>query len=90
MALEAAGLTAAIEAAFGKEWALVKTIPLPGAGREDRRLLFAAVARGILEYLNAHENETVTTVTLEETGSSTGTTKVYSVREIDLNIAVDS
>ena len=45
-----------IEAAMQDEWQTVKGKPLPAPlGREDRRILFVAIARGVLKYLHDHQ-----------------------------------
>ena len=45
----------AIEDAMKDEWQRVKDEPLPAPlGEEDRRILFVAIARGVLNYLHAH------------------------------------
>jgi hypothetical protein len=49
------GMAAAIEQAFGDELAARKGTQLPDASAEERRMLFAAIARGVLGYL--HDNE---------------------------------
>ena len=85
MSLDAVSLTEAIVSAFEKEWAAAKGSPLPAVGKEDRRLMFAAVARGILEYLEAHQNEFFNTITFEEPPGQTVTRKVT---EVDLNISI--
>jgi hypothetical protein len=41
----------AIEEAFQDEWAAVKDIPLGETGEEDRKILFTAIARGVVNYL---------------------------------------
>jgi hypothetical protein len=84
MALEAARMTEAIEAAFKKEWQMVKGTPLPEAGLEDRRLLFAAIARGILEYLKDHENEILNSFTVKDPSD---TQILYTVEKVDLNVS---
>ena len=38
----------------------IKGMQLPVQGREDRRLLFVAIARGILKYFKDHEEAVVT------------------------------
>jgi len=48
-------LVEAMENALKMEWLAVKREPLPDAGQEDRRLLFAAIAQGLLDYLKDHE-----------------------------------
>ena len=52
-----------IEDAMKDEWADVKNYPLPAPlGEEDRRILFVAIARGVLRYLWNHRDEISTTV----------------------------
>lgn len=83
MALTVSGLTGAIETAFAAEWQSVRNAALPGAGGEDRRLLFAAIARGVLGYLKTHERELISRLEfedLEEVGRS------RRIRSVDLNI----
>jgi len=53
----------AIEQAMQDEWQEVKGVELPSQGEVDRRLLFVAVARGVLRYLKTHENEVLTSIT---------------------------
>ena len=50
----------AIEQAFQSEWSAAKATALPLAGEVDRKILFAAVAQGVLNYLEAHKLELVT------------------------------
>ena len=42
----------AIENAMKQEYKAVKNEDLPTMGQEDRRLLFAAIAQGVVRYLN--------------------------------------
>jgi hypothetical protein len=54
-------LTGAIDAAFESEWSVARPGDALGStGRDDRRVLFAAVARGVLAYLRDHKDETWT------------------------------
>lgn len=76
-------LTDAMQEAFKKEWLAVKKTPMPGAGGEDRRLLFAAVARGLLEYVEAHQNEVLTTITFQDAGQPV----THTVIDADINIS---
>lgn len=48
-------LAAAIENAFAGEVMAAKGQPLPDMGKEDRRILFNAIAQGMLDYLRARE-----------------------------------
>jgi hypothetical protein len=49
------GMAAAIEQAFADELSARKGTQLPDASAEERRMLFAAIARGVLGYLNDNE-----------------------------------
>jgi hypothetical protein len=49
-------LTEAMEQAFASEWFAVKNEELPGGGEQERKILFAAVAQGLLNYLEANIN----------------------------------
>ncbi len=46
----------AIEDALKTEWAQVKGEALPSTGEEDRRLLFVAIAQGVLRYLSDYDH----------------------------------
>jgi hypothetical protein len=51
-----------MEEAMKKEWQAVKGYPLPtGLGEADRRILFAAVAQGVLRYLEDNLSSLATT-----------------------------
>lgn len=56
-------MTAFIEQAMREEWQAARGEPLPedGPGARDRRILFAAVAKGVLRYLYEHRDDLVTT-----------------------------
>ncbi len=56
----AGSMAEAIEQAFQAEWTAARTTALPQAGAVDRKILFAAVAQGVLNYLEAHKTELVT------------------------------
>ena len=86
MALDPKSLTDAIDTAFGIEWKKVKTNPLPDAGKDDRRLMFAAVARGVLQYLSDHQGEFISSVTLAPSGTTT--TTGYDASATQLNITM--
>lgn len=53
-------MTAYIEAAMQEEWQAARGEALPRVGAEDRRILFAAVAKGVLRYLHAHRDDLIT------------------------------
>lgn len=62
-------MAAAIDAAMREEWQAAYGTPLPGgAGELDRRILFAAVAKGVLRYLHAHRDDLVTNVVHDTSG----------------------
>ncbi len=44
-------MAAAMESAFQTYWRSVKDTPLPDAGLEDRKILFIAIARGVVQHL---------------------------------------
>lgn len=56
----AGSMAEAIEQAFQSEWTATKTTALPQTGAADRKILFAAVAQGVLNYLEDHKAELVT------------------------------
>jgi hypothetical protein len=65
----AASMAAYMEAAMQKEWQAVKGYELPaGVGVDDRRILFAAVAQGVLRYLEDNLIRLETT-TVSSTGN---------------------
>ncbi|MBN1439683.1 MAG: hypothetical protein JW929_09760 [Anaerolineales bacterium] len=74
-------LAEAMEQAMDKEWQAVKGTALPSAGADDRKLLWAAIANGILNYLKAHEDEIVKTVTLDSSAADTVTALELNIPE---------
>lgn len=70
----------AIEIALQQEWQAVKHEALPTEGQVDRRLLFVAIARGVLQYLKTHEDEFLSTITLED-----GVVSTSRVTNLELN-----
>jgi hypothetical protein len=85
MALRPDALTDAIDAAFQAEWVRQNSSPLPAAGSQDRRLLFAAVARGLLTYLDAHEGDLLKSIDMRVSG---GDERTYTVTKTDLDISL--
>jgi hypothetical protein len=83
MALDVTELTEAIVDAMGTEWQNAKGTPLPAAGLEDRRILFAAVARGLLTYLEVKQERALKKLDLEDSG---GDVRSYTVRATDFDI----
>ena len=82
--LKAEGMAQAMETSLGEEWSVQKgvDVPMPGGGVEDRKLLFTAIARGVLKYLEDNQNEFINSITFQ-VGSVTFTRNVTGV---DLNI----
>ena len=58
----AGSLAGAIDDAMQEEWQAAKGEALPGGpGEQDRHILFAAIAKGVLRYLHAHRADLETT-----------------------------
>ena len=58
----AASLAEYIDTAMQHEWQAVKGEPLPTSqGSDDRKILFAAIAQGVLKFLLDHRVDLVTT-----------------------------
>ena len=49
----------AIADAFESEWVALKGTTLPEAGKEDRQMLFAAIAQGVVNYLRDNINDSL-------------------------------
>jgi hypothetical protein len=72
MSLTPNGLADAIESAFEMVWGQLKPDdPFPADGKPDRRVLFRAIARGLLTYLEAHEGDFISTIDLDDIGGGT-------------------
>ena len=54
-------LAAEMEAAMQSEWTAVKLQNLSSAGAEDRKILWVAIARGLLKFLKDHRTDIETT-----------------------------
>lgn len=77
----------AMENQMKKVYKALKGTDLPDVGVDDRRMLFSAVAGGILAFLDDHADELVQSVTITH---STGTPADHSVSNLDLDIQQDS
>ncbi|MDH4165489.1 MAG: hypothetical protein OEY13_14475 [Gammaproteobacteria bacterium] len=74
-----------METAMNEEWMARTGSHLPDEGRDDRRLLLAAIARGMLAYLKANETALVSAIAID-----LGTGPVARpVTEVDLNYVGD-
>lgn len=80
--LTTGGLTQAIEDAFTAEWRRAKGSPAPQIGAQDRRLMFAAVARGVLRYLKDHQTDLLASITLRDAAGG----KAWTVVDATLDI----
>lgn len=69
----AASLAEYIDTAMHNEWHAVKGVPLPdeAPGAQDRKILFAAVAQGVLHFLFDHLGDLVTTDDSGDGGATT-------------------
>jgi len=79
-------LAKAIEEEMADVFQKVKGMPLPEPGKADRRLLFVAIARGVLKYLETHQNDLLASVTIAHT---TGPSVTHTVSNLNLNITMD-
>jgi hypothetical protein len=79
MSLVASDMAQAMVDQLDEAWQQVKGEPFPGGSRDDARIMFLAVARGLLIYMEAHQNDMVNTIALS--GGSAQT-----VNSLDLNI----
>lgn len=83
--LEPNGLATELQAALPGAWQTVKNAPFPGDPNDpDQRILFLAIARGLLKYLEANQNGVMSTITLQTGGSPAVTSTVTG---LDLNIS---
>ena len=76
----------AIEEEMAYLFQTVKGKELPEVGKDDRRLLFAAIARGVLKYLEAHQTDILAAVNIDH---ATGIHREHVVSGIDLNIQLN-
>jgi hypothetical protein len=84
MSLRASELTERIDAAFDAEWQRAGRGARPEAGSAELRLLFAAVAHGVLEYLKDKDSELFKTMSLRVSG---GDSITYTVTDSELDLA---
>jgi hypothetical protein len=87
-------MAAAIEKAFERAWSEVKDDELPKEGRADRRILFVAMAQGVLKYLRNHAEDgfEVGEVVQKSDNNiiSSKTINVSGVGDIDVTVTQDS
>lgn len=73
-------------AALPLAWQEVKGFAFPDGNRsqDDQRVLFIAIARGLLTYLESNQNNIINTIGLKDPVS--GSSFTYNVDALDLNI----
>lgn len=84
MALDADELASEIQAQIPQAYLDVKNEPYPGDPDDpDQRVLYLAIARGILRHLRNHENDFMSQIGLSTGG---GATVTHDVDDVDLEI----
>lgn len=76
------GLVEKMHDALKREYKARKGKDLPLGFEQDQKLLFAAISRGILEYLKSKQNEFISTITFTDGGIS----ETHTVTNLNLNI----
>ena len=71
-------MAAAMETAFDAEWVNFKNSPPPGAGREDLRLMFIAIAQGVVEHLLVHATDFTIESGFVKSSMGSGTVKILT------------
>ena len=79
MALVANDLANAMMNQLDEAWQIVKGEPIPSPPGDDARVMFLAIARGLLIYMEQHQNDMVSTVAL-------GGGSAVNVTSLNLNI----
>jgi hypothetical protein len=78
--LKADELAQMIQQALPKAWKDTKNSDFPGRTDDpDQLVLFRAIARGLLHYLKVHQNELMTTITLDSIGARTVTALTLNI-----------
>jgi len=83
MTLNAQALAQSMQNELPNAWLTIKGYAMPSAPADDQRVLFLAIARGVLKYLNDNENAAIKTITLD---TALLTAVTYNVRGLDLDI----
>ena len=78
-------LAEAIENAMKTEWQTVKGEPMPDTDPQDRRILFVAIAQGVLGYLNSHAADAINTIEYDD---GVGSTETLDIESVDFNVAL--
>lgn len=77
-------MAAAMEDAFQDEWLDVKGTALPERGEEDRKILFSAVARGVVKHLKENAG---TAFKIAVSATQTGTVLMESDNPGNINVS---
>lgn len=78
----AASMAEAMFNAMQTEWQAAHGSPLPGgAGELDRKILFAAVAQGVLGYLKAHRGDLVTEIVHDDATNGHAHAMAFDVKD---------
>ncbi len=78
-------LAEAIENAMKTEWQTVKGSPMPDTDPADRRILFVAIAQGVLSYLNSHPNDAIKTIEYDD---GVGGTNSLDIESVDFDVTL--
>jgi hypothetical protein len=78
-------LAEAIENAMKAEWQQVKGVPMPDTNPDERRILFVAIAQGVLGYLNAHPDDVLNTI---EVDTGAGTSDTVTIKSVDFDVTL--
>jgi hypothetical protein len=80
MPLKPDDMAAAMLTALPQAWKEVKGVDFPGGGQDDQRVLFIAIARGLLTYLKNNPSEIMNTIDLT---APPGGKITYTVNSVD-------
>ncbi len=78
-------LAEAIETAMKAEWEAVKHAPMPDADPRDRRILFVAIAQGLLSYLDNHPADILKSLDYRDSG---GAVRNLTIESVDVDVAL--
>ncbi len=85
MPLKPDDMADAMLTALPQAWEDVKGVAFPGGSKDDQKVLFRAIARGLLKYLKNNQNEIMNTIDLVVPPGPGGTDVTYTVNAVDLN-----
>lgn len=71
-------MAAAMEVALEREYQALKGQPLPDTGADDRRMLFAAIAQGVVRHLKDNLDSFNVSVVTHQTTSGGGAPRITS------------